>query len=38
MDGGGAPVMDPVGFYTQDNPVGLKPATRFLMLRTGWDF
>jgi hypothetical protein len=38
MDGYGAPGMYPVGFYTSDNPNGFKPNTKFLMLRTGWNF
>jgi len=38
MDGYGAPTMYPVGFYTPDNPQGLKPQTRFLLIRTGWNF
>ena len=38
MDGYGAPSMYPVGFYTQDNPQGLKPKTALLMLRTGFNF
>jgi hypothetical protein len=38
MDGYGAPTMYPVGFYTPDNPQGLKPKTNFLMVRTGWNF
>ena len=38
MDGYGAPQMYPAGFYTTDNPQGLKPKTNFLMIRTGWNF
>ncbi len=38
MDGYGAPSMYPVGFYTQDNPQGLKPQTKLLLLRTGFNF
>jgi hypothetical protein len=28
----------PGGFYTPDNPQGLKPTTNMLLLRTGWNF
>lgn len=38
MDGYGAPSMYPVGFYTTDNPQGLKPKTNLFILRTGWNF
>ena len=38
MDGYGAPTMYPVGFYTPDNPKGLKPQTNLLLIRTGWNF
>lgn len=35
MDGYGGP-MSPQGFYTLDNPQGLKPKTNLLMIRTGF--
>jgi len=38
MDGYGSPGMYPDGFYTQDNPQGLKPKTNMLLIRTGWNF
>jgi hypothetical protein len=38
MDGYGSPGMYPDGFYTVDNPQGLKPTTNFLVLRTGINF
>lgn len=38
MDGNGAPGMYPVGFYTTDNPQGMKPKTALLVVRTGWNF
>ena len=37
MDGWGG-TMSPDGFYTTDNPMGLQPNTRVLVLRTGWSF
>jgi hypothetical protein len=37
MDGVGAPAQAH-GFYPQDNPQGLEPTTRMLVLRTGWFF
>jgi hypothetical protein len=30
--------MYPDGFYTSDNPQGLKPKTNLLVVRTGWSF
>ncbi len=38
MDGYGSPGMYPDGFYTSDNPQGLKPKTNLLVVRTGWSF
>jgi hypothetical protein len=35
MDGYGSPGMYPDGFYTMDNPQGLKPKTDALIIRTG---
>jgi hypothetical protein len=36
MDGyGGA--MSPIGFYTANNPQGLKPKTNLFLVRTGWN-
>jgi hypothetical protein len=37
MDGW-AGTMYPDGFYPADNPLGLKPKTNMLMVRTGWNF
>jgi hypothetical protein len=37
MDGVGAPGQAH-GFYPQDNPLGLKPTTNMLVVRTGWYF
>ena len=37
MDGVGAPGQAH-GFYPQDNPQGLEPTTRMLVLRTSWYF
>lgn len=37
MDGFGGS-QSPIGFYTVDNPQGLKPKTNMVMLRTGWNF
>ena len=28
----------PAGFYIPDNPLGLKPKTNLLVIRTGWNF
>lgn len=38
MDGYGSPGEYPDGFYTADNPQGLKPKTNGLIVRTGWNF
>lgn len=38
IDGYGCTNVYPSGFYFQDNPQGLQPATNLLLLRTGWDF
>jgi hypothetical protein len=38
MDGYGCVNVYPSGFYTQDNPQGLKPRTNLLLIRTGWNF
>ena len=38
MDGYGGLWAYPGGFYTVDNPQGLKPRTNLLMIRTGWEF
>jgi len=38
MDGYGSPGMYPDGFYTSDNPQGLKPKTNLLIVRTGFNF
>jgi hypothetical protein len=38
IDGYGCVNVYPIGFYTQDNPQGLKPRTSLLLLRTGWTF
>jgi hypothetical protein len=38
MNGYGSPGMYPDGFYTEDNPQGLKPKTNLLIVRTGWNF
>ena len=38
IDGYGSPGMYPDGFYTMDNPQGLKPKTNALIVRTGWNF
>jgi hypothetical protein len=38
MDGYGCVGVYPSGFYTQDNPQGLKPKTNLLLIRTGWNF
>lgn len=37
MDGYGGN-QSPNGFYTPDNPQGLKPKTNLLIVRTGWNF
>ena len=37
MDGYGSPGMYPDGFYTNDNPQGLKPKTNLVIIRTGWN-
>ena len=38
MNGYGSPGMYPDGFYTSDNPQGLKPKTAAFVIRTGWYF
>ncbi len=38
MDGYGGVWAYPSGFYSQDNPQGLRPKTNLLLLRTGWNF
>ena len=38
MDGYGGLWSYPSGFYSQDNPEGLKPKTNLLLVRTGWNF
>ena len=38
MDGYGGTWAYPSGFYTADNPQGLKPKTNLLLIRTGWNF
>ncbi len=38
MDGYGSPGFYPEGFYAQQNPLGLKPKTNMLLIRTGWNF
>lgn len=37
MDGYGGS-QSPIGFYTVNNPQGLKPTTNLLIVRTGWNF
>jgi hypothetical protein len=38
MDGYGAPIFYPSGFYDVDNPQGLKPNTNALVVKTGFNF
>lgn len=38
MDGYGDPGAYPDGFYTSDNPLGLKPGTNALVLKVGFNF
>ncbi len=38
MDGNGGLWAYPAGFYGRDNPQGLQPRTKFLLIRTGWNF
>jgi hypothetical protein len=38
MDGYGGVWAYPSGFYSSDNPQGLKPKTNLLLIRTGWNF
>lgn len=38
MDGYGGVWSYPSGFYSKDNPQGLKPRTNLLLIRTGWSF
>lgn len=38
MNGYGSPGMFPDGFYTNDNPNGLKPNTNLLIVKTGFYF
>jgi hypothetical protein len=37
MDGYGTN-QSPTGFYATDNPLGFKPKTQLLVVRTGWSF
>jgi hypothetical protein len=37
MDGYGS-TQSPIGFYTPDNPQGLQPTTKLLLVRTGFSF
>jgi hypothetical protein len=39
LDGtGGTTVLYPDGFYSQDNPQGLRPKTTLLVIKTGFNF
>jgi hypothetical protein len=38
MDGYGVSGGYPDGFYTSDNPLGLKPATNAFVLKVGFNF
>jgi len=38
LDGTGGLFAAPLGFYTQDNPQGVRPKTNLLIVRTGWTY
>ena len=38
IDGYGFPAVSPIGFYVFNNPMGLKPDTKALVLKDGFNF